>query len=110
MLKYEYTFYLPQYVADNHGHPTGVMNIEAMSEFLDALGNICGGYTGLEMDACGAWYSEDWIIRDRLGIVLCTMDRAVFEEKIVPELRKFKHAMNQQTVYVTATQVEVCCV
>lgn len=110
MLKYEYTFYLPKYVADNHGHPTGVMNVNAVSKFLNALGEICGGYTCLTFEAYGAEYKDDMIIRDALDIVVCTMDRDVFEHSIVAHLRQFKNEMNQQSVYLTATQVEVCCV
>lgn len=110
MLKYEYVFYLPKFVADNHGHPTGEMNFEAMNEFLHALGDNCGGYNLVSHDACGVWYQDDLIIRDHNYIVNCTMTRDVFENSIVPHLREFKLRMNQLAVYVTATQVEVCCV
>lgn len=110
MLKFEYTFYLPKYVADNHGHPTGFVNLEALSRFLNALGDICGGYNIVSSDAYGVWHQDDLIIRDNNYIVNCTMTRDVFENSIVSHLREFKLTMNQLAVYVTATQVEVCCV
>lgn len=111
MLKYEYTFYLPQYVADNHGCPTAVRDIEATFVFLDHLMHVAMGYTTITNDAVGAWDNgDDVTIREAMTIVKSTMNRMVFEQLVVPHLREFKKTMNQVTVYVTATQVEVCYV
>jgi hypothetical protein len=111
MLKHEYTFYLPQYVADNHGYPTAVQDIEAIFVFLDHLMHVASGYNVLTNDSVGAWDDgKDLIVREAMTIVNSTMDSMVFEQLVVPHLRDFKKRMNQVTVYVTATPVEVCYV
>jgi hypothetical protein len=111
MLTYEYRFYLPLYIADNHGCPTSYPNEIATNVFLHELLHAAGGYTVLNYNAIGACEDGNGCtIRETITVVSSTMSREVYLNHVAPHLRCFKNTMNQVTVYVTATPVEVCSV